>query len=456
MSSMTDKSPALRNYFLAELKYVVVLIFSWTLFGAFFGYPISGTLFGFSVYMVWSLVQIYRLNEWIKHKKKGRVPEVRGIYGYFLEESLNQKREHKRENKKLKAAMARQRDLMEGVRDAAILVDASGKTQWFNRQARLMMDLKSKDREKPVLEIIRDKDFIRYFSKGKFVEPLSLQLPQNTNHWIEISITKYKNGDRIILLRDITQLRKLENMRRDFIANLSHELRTPLTVLRGYLETLQMHPSTDESLKRIFMQMDEQGLRMANLVQDLTTLSRLESLEQDRQEEAVNITALVDRIVRDAQSLDTFKNHKIKTEIQDDYFLLGVETELRSVFGNLVFNAVRYTPPGSKITIAVSKPKSGLRVSVEDNGPGIEEKHLPRLTERFYRVDKSRSTGTGGTGLGLAIAKHALASHKGRLSIKSKVGEGSKFSCVFPKEQLVKKEHLAKSHSIEPSLRIVS
>ena len=190
MSSMTDKSPALRNYFLAELKYVVVLIFSWTLFGAFFGYPISGTLFGFSVYMVWSLVQIYRLNVWIKRKKKGRVPEVRGIYGYFLEESLNQKREHKRENKKLKAAMARQRDLMEGVRDAAILVDASGKIQWFNRQARLMMDLKSKDREKPVLEIIRDKDFIRYFSKGKFVEPLSLQLPQNTNHWIEISITK--------------------------------------------------------------------------------------------------------------------------------------------------------------------------------------------------------------------------------------------------------------------------
>lgn len=456
MSSMTDTTPALRNYFLAELKYVVVLIFSWTLFGAFFGYPISGTLFGFAVYMVWSLIQIYRLNEWIKHKKKSRVPVVRGIYGYFLEESLNQKREHKRENKKLKAAMARQRDLMEGVRDAAILVDASGKIQWYNYQARQMLDLKSKDREKPVLAIINDPTFIKYFSKGKFVEPLSLQFPAKSNHWVEASITKYKNGDRIILLRDITRLRKLENMRRDFIANLSHELRTPLTVLRGYLETLQIHPNTDDSLKRIFIQMDEQGLRMANLVQDLTTLSHLESLEQDRQEEAVNITALIERIVRDAQSLDTFKNHKIKTEIQDDYFLLGVETELRSVFGNLVFNAVRYTPPGSKITIAVSKPKSGLRVSVEDNGPGIEEKHLPRLTERFYRVDKSRSTGTGGTGLGLAIAKHALASHNGRLSIKSKVGEGSKFSCVFPKEKLVKKEQLEKSQSNEPSLRIVS
>ncbi|MFX4227460.1 MAG: phosphate regulon sensor histidine kinase PhoR [Porticoccaceae bacterium] len=448
---MADKKPnALRNYFLAELKYVIVLIFSWTLLGAFFGYPISGTLFGFAVYMVWSLIQIYRLNEWIKHKKKSKVPVVRGIYGYFLQESLNQKREHKHENKKLKAAMARQRDLMEGVRDAAILVDAAGKIQWFNRQARQMLELKSKDREKPVLEIINNDSFVDYFSKGKFAEPLSLQFPPDTNQWVETSITKYKNGDHIILLRDITRLRKLENMRRDFIANLSHELRTPLTVLRGYLETLQLHPNTDDSLKRIFIQMDEQGLRMANLVQDLTTLSRLESLDQDRHEEPVDITALIKRIVRDAEGLDAYKDHKIKTEIQDDYFLMGVETELRSVFGNLVFNAVRYTPPGSKITISVSKPKSGLRVTVEDNGPGIEEKHISRLTERFYRVDKSRSSGTGGTGLGLAIAKHALASHKGRLSIKSKVGEGSKFSCVFPREKLVKPP------KDEPSLRIVS
>jgi len=451
MPVMADKKPnALRNYFLAELKYVIVLIFSWTLFGAFFGYPISGTLFGFAVYMIWSLIQIYRLNEWIKHKKKTKVPVVRGIYGYFLEESLNQKREHKHENKKLKAAMARQRDLMEGVRDAAILVDAAGKIRWFNRQAGQMLDLKSKDREKPVLEIIHDDGFVEYFSKGKFAEPLSLQFPPNTNQWVEASITKYKNGDHIILLRDITRLRKLESMRRDFIANLSHELRTPLTVLRGYLETLQMHPATDDSLKRIFTQMDEQGLRMANLVQDLTTLSRLESLEQNRQEEPVNITTLIKRIVRDAEGLDAYKDHKIKTDIDDDYFLMGVETELRSVFGNLVFNAVRYTPPGSKITISVSKPKSGLRVAVEDNGPGIEQKHIPRLTERFYRVDKSRSSGTGGTGLGLAIAKHALASHKGRLSIKSKVGEGSKFSCVFPRDKLV---NLSKD---EPSLRIVS
>lgn len=448
---MADNKPsALRNYFLAELKYVVVLIFSWTLLGAFFGYPISGTLFGFAVYMLWSLVQIYRLNEWIKHKKKSRVPVVRGIYGYFLEESLNQKREHKRENKKLKAAMARQRDLMEGVRDAAILVDAAGRIQWFNRQARQMLDLKSKDREKPVLEIIKDPDFVLYLSKGKFADPLPMNYPPGTKDWVEASITKYKNGDRIILLRDITRLRKLESMRRDFIANLSHELRTPLTVLRGYLETLQMHPTTDDSIRRIYMQMDEQGARMANLVNDLTTLSRLESLEQDRQEEPVNITTLIQRVVRDAEGLDAFNKHKIKTEIEDDYFLMGVESELRSVFGNLVFNAVRYTPPGSKITIGVSKPKSGLRVTVEDNGPGIEEKHLPRLTERFYRVDKSRSSGTGGTGLGLAIAKHALASHKGRLSIKSKPGEGSKFSCVFPREKLVKPP------KNEPSLRIVS
>lgn len=427
----------MHNYFTSELALILYLVLGSLGLGAMFGFPLSGVITGFSLYIGWSLLQVYRLEGWIKRKKKGDVPEVRGIYGYFLDESLKQKRDHKRENKKLKAALVRQKDLMEGVRDAAILIDAAGHIQWFNRQARQMFSLKSsKDAGLPILHLIREPSFVAYLNKGKFVEPITLKYPPHTNKWVEASITKYKNGDRIILLRDVTRLRRLETMRRDFIANLSHELRTPLTVLRGYLETLQIHPKSDPAFKPIFDQMEDQGIRMATLLKDLTTLSRLESMEQDRPTTLVDVASLVDRIIKDAMGLNEYQNHKIQAHLEQGYCLNGVEAELYSAFSNLIFNAVRHTPPGTDIDVSVSRSKSGLRVVIEDKGPGIEERHLPHLTERFYRVDDSRNSDTGGTGLGLAIVKHALAAQGGRLNIKSKPGEGSKFSCLFPAEQL--------------------
>jgi len=392
-------------------------------------------------YVGWSLLQIYRLDQWIAAGKKAHPPEVRGIFGYFLDESIRQKKEHKRENKKLKAALVRQKDLMEGVRDAAILVDAVGHIQWFNRQARQMFKLKpSEDTGIPLLHLIREPSFVAYLNKDKFVEPITLKHPPQTEKWIEASVTKYKNGDRIILIRDVTRLRRLENMRRDFIANLSHELRTPLTVLRGYLETLQLNPKTDEKLKRIYDQMEGQSIRMANLLKDLTTLSRLENIEQSRQPMPIEICALIDRIVKDAQGLAEYNHHKITTEFEQPFLVNAVDSELYSAFSNLVFNAVRHTPGETQIKISCARSKSGLRVVIEDDGPGIDERHLPHLTERFYRVDSSRNSDTGGTGLGLAIVKHALASQGGRLNIKSTLGVGSKFSCLFPADQLIEPE----------------
>lgn len=414
--------------------------------GALFGYPLSATIAGLLGYVGWQLWQIYKLDQWIKRGKKGQIPDVRGIFGYFLDESVKQKKHHKRENKKLKAALVRQKDLMEGVRDAAILIDAAGHIQWFNRQARQMFKLKtSEDVGIPLLHLIREPSFVAYLNKEKFAEPITLKSPPQSEKWIEASVTKYKNGDRIILIRDVTRLRRLENMRRDFIANLSHELRTPLTVLRGYMETLQMSPHADEKIKRIYDQMEGQSLRMANLLKDLTTLSKLENLEQNRQPMPVNVCSLVDRIVKDAEGMGEYNGHLIQTHYERDFILSAVDSELYSVFSNLVFNAVRHTPPGTEINISCIRSKSGLRVVVEDNGPGIDERHLPYLTERFYRVDNSRNSDTGGTGLGLAIVKHALASQGGRLNVKSSLGVGSKFSCLFPRDQLVEPEEECKS-----------
>lgn len=428
----------MRNYFASELALIIYLTLGALGLGTIFGYPLTGTILGLLSYISWSLLQTYRLDQWISRGKKGQIPEVRGIFGYFLDESLKQKRAHKRENKKLKAALVRQKDLMEGVRDAAILIDAAGYIQWFNRQAKLMFKLKpSEDTGIPLLHLIREPSFVSYLNRGKFAESLTLKYPPHTEKWIEASVTKYKNGDQIIMIRDVTRLRRLEDMRRDFIANLSHELRTPLTVLRGYLETLQIYPKTDDKLKHIYDQMEGQSIRMANLLKDLTTLSRLESFEQDRSPLPLEVSSLLGRIVKDAQGLAEYQDHELITEFEQPLLLNAVESELYSVFSNLVFNAVRHTPAGTSIRVGCRRSKSGLRVEIEDNGPGIDERHLPHLTERFYRIDDSRNSDSGGTGLGLAIVKHALASQGGRLNVKSTVGVGSKFSCLFPADQLV-------------------
>ena len=265
----------MRNYFASEIALIFYLTLGALGLGVLFGYPLTGIILGLMAYIGWSLLQIYRLDQWIATGKKNNVPNVRGIFGYFLDESIRQKKKHKRENKKWKAALVRQKDLMEGVRDSAILIDQVGHIQWFNRQARQMFKLKvSEDTGLPLLHLIREPSFTAYLNKEKFIEPITLKYPPQTEKWIEASVTKYKNGDRIILIRDVTRLRRLENMRRDFIANLSHELRTPLTVLRGYLETLQLNPKADEKLKHIYDQMEGQSIRMANLLKDLTTLSR--------------------------------------------------------------------------------------------------------------------------------------------------------------------------------------
>ncbi len=428
----------MRSYLFSEITLIMCILLGSLGLGLILDAPRFALIAGMTLYISWSLVQIHTLEKWMARKKKGRVPQVRGIFRYFLEETMKEKRAHKRETKKLKAALARQRDLMEGVRDASVLIDAAGRIQWFNRQAKQRFHLKtSAATGMPVLKLIREPRFKSYLSKGKFANPLTIKYPPDSQHWLEAHVTKYKNGDRIILLRDVTRLRRLENMRRDFIANLSHELRTPLTVLQGYLETLQIHPKADKSLHHILDQMEGQSVRMANLLKGLTMLSRLESMAEQRHPEPVEISSLLERIIKDTRELNEYQEHRIEGQLSGPFFLNAVESELHSAFSNLVFNAVRHTPPGTAIRVSCSRSKSGLRVVVEDSGPGIDEEHIPHLTERFYRVDNSRNSNTGGTGLGLAIVKHALASQGGRLNIKSTPGEGSRFSCLFPASQLV-------------------
>lgn len=254
---------------------------------------------------------------------------------------------------------------------------------------------------------------------------------------ISLQLVPYGFNQKLLISRDITRFEKLETMRRDFIANVSHELRTPLTVISGFLDTLTHEETTPDFDKRALTLMSEQALRMQSLVEDLLVLSRLENDQRKINETNVNITNLLNEMLRDAQSLSTEK-HQIELNIATQSQLLGNETELRSAFSNLISNAVRYTPEGGKIHIHWQEENGKGIFYVQDSGIGIEAQHIPRLTERFYRVDTSRSRETGGTGLGLAIVKHVLNRHEAHLEITSEIGKGSRFTITFQDNRLIR------------------
>ena len=242
------------------------------------------------------------------------------------------------------------------------------------------------------------------------------------------------------MAKDVTRLYQLEQMRRDFVGNVSHEMRTPLTVISGYLETLVDHgDELPAKWRRAINTMAAQASRMEALITDLILLSRIETGEHTVDDTLTDVDALLNQICHDARALSGDKGHQISVQISDHRLLQGDESQLRSAFSNLVFNAVKYTPAGGAITVAWSTNREGAHLSVKDTGIGIDPIHIPRLTERFYRADPSRHKDTGGTGLGLAIVKHVLINHDGNLEIRSKVGEGSEFICHFPRERLVER-----------------
>jgi len=255
---------------------------------------------------------------------------------------------------------------------------------------------------------------------------------------LEIQINLFGEDDRLITVKDVTRLRQLEQMRQDFVSNVSHEMRTPLTVISGYLETLN---DQAEQLPRPFQKplrtMQQQSQRMEALIADLLLLSRLETSDRTTRDLEANPASILEGIHRDAQAFSGERGHVIELQIEDRRKVRGDESQLRSAFSNLVFNAVKYTPDGGHIRIHYYTNESGAHLDVQDSGIGIDKEHIPRVTERFYRADPSRHKKTGGTGLGLAIVKHVLYNHDAQLTIDSEPGRGSTFSCHFPPDRIV-------------------
>ncbi len=393
-------------------------------------------------YLGWHLQQLLRLHKWLRTRQGDEAPpDGYGLWGEVFDSIYHLQRRDQKVRGRLQAVIDRVQESTAALKDAVIMLDRDGNLEWWNIAAEKQLGLKTpQDSGQQISNLVRDPRFIEYFENHNYNEPLELPSPVSDRLRLQFHITQYGNREHLMLVRDITRLYQLEQMRKDFVANVSHELRTPLTVISGYLETLLDNvEDVNPRWLRALQQMQQQGGRMQNLLNDLLLLAKLEATDYPSDNQPVAVDLLLLSIKNDAQALSGERHHRISLEADPHLKLKGSETELRSAFSNLVFNAVKYTPDEGNIQIRWWSDEQGAHLSVQDSGLGIEAKHLPRLTERFYRVDSSRASNTGGTGLGLVIFKQVLLRHRARLEIVSSLGKGSTFTCHFPTQQVVRR-----------------
>ena len=326
-------------------------------------------------------------------------------------------------------------DSLASMRDAALIINSDGRLVWCNDAAEYLLGISFEEEEgRPFSEVVPGKSLKRYMREENFQKPLRIKPGPDPEFCLQLEFSLFGVNDRLVFVKDVTEQDKLERMRRDFVGNVSHELRTPLTVIKGYIETLQsLMPASDARLQKSFGSMHVQAARMESLISDLLWLSRIESVEGERKDDQLD---LVDLLVHLCDELKAaWPDREIELVTSSSLCVLGNAAELRSAISNLIVNALKYSE--APILVKWSDTVVGPALLVEDQGLGIDAKHIPRLTERFYRVDKSRSQATGGTGLGLAIVKHVAVSHDAKLFIDSELGQGSTFRLVFPNDRAV-------------------
>jgi len=421
-----------------ELWRLAGLLLSGIVAGALFGHVPGGLLVALGIYLAWHLYNLNRLVRWLHEGKSFQPPEASGIWDDAFEHIYRLQQRNQQRKRNLHRLLKRLHKMTTALPDATVeLRPGSEEIEWWNTAAARYLGFDyPRDSGQRISNLIRHPAFLEYLHSGDYEQGIEIPSPVNEGQTLRIRIVSYGGDRRLLVARDMTHVQKLERMRQDFVANVSHELRSPLTVISGYLEGLLDDENLDARCAGALRSMEEQTRRMNRLVEDLMLLSRLESQEPGVGMQVVRISDLVAQVIDQARALSGADAHHIETSLDDALCLVGVEGELYSAFSNLVFNAVRYTPPGGDIRLSWKRDGETAVFSVTDTGPGIEAHHIPRLTERFYRVDAGRSRECGGTGLGLAIVKHVLLRHQGRLEISSEPGRGSCFSCRFPAERI--------------------
>ncbi|TFH91372.1 phosphate regulon sensor histidine kinase PhoR [Vibrio ouci] len=406
----------------------------WVIVGWIFGYMPWLLLAATVLQLVWHLHNQMRLSTWLWDEKRLTPPSGSGNWESLFNGIYRLQQRQRKKRKELTNLIRRFRNGAESLPDAVVVFRSEGNIVWCNKLAQHLLGFRwPDDSGQPISNLIRTPDFIKYLNKQDFSEPLEMRSPLNVERMLELRIVPYTEGEHLMVVRDVSQLKQLEGMRRNFFANVSHELRTPMTVLQGYLE---MTEDPDMVVGPMWTKahgvMTEQLNRMNSLVNQLLTLSKIEAAPMHELEDVVNVPAMLEVLEKEAASLSGDLGHKLSFNVDSNLRVLGDDDQLRSAISNLVYNAVKYTPAGADIMVRWYQSAQGAHLEVEDSGDGIEPQHLHRLTERFYRVDKARSRDTGGSGLGLAIVKHALTHHDSHLEISSEVGVGSKFSFTLP------------------------
>ena len=408
-------------------------------------YLVVGSLVGAMLWWFWDAIRGLRVVYWLRYGDLAEVPNTFGLWGTVVDRTRRLLRERDRA---INASDQRLKDFLSAIQaspNGVVLLDEDFQIEWCNLTAAFQLGIQpERDLAQRIGNLVRDPIFSAYMTTSDVVEPIVIEgRGKNPNMPLRISIQRhpYGEGKQLLITRDVTVVEQADAMRRDFVANVSHEIRTPLTVLAGFVETLQTLKLTPEEQDKYLALMANQSHRMQSLVDDLLTLSRLEGSPIPGFTSSLELSNLMEACQSEAQQLSKLLfQEKISQVIVfetdpviQNYLLLGEPRELQSALSNLVSNAVRYTPQGGRIEVhAFLSTDGNLNLQVKDTGPGIAPEHLPRLTERFYRVDRSRSRESGGTGLGLAIVKHVMQRHGGQLQITSIAGQGSCFNLVFP------------------------
>jgi two-component system, OmpR family, phosphate regulon sensor histidine kinase PhoR len=388
------------------------------------------------LYIAWQLFNLYRLDRWLRLRSQLDPPNIGGVWGDIIGQVVRLHRRKQFHKQRLVQLFRELRRSTAALPDGVIILSTQNEIVWFNRQAARLLGLRRPvDIGLRIDNLIRSPEFVLYLHGDEFAMPLIIRPPVQAELYLALQLVPYGGGQSLLLVRDVTRQMRLEAMRKDFVANASHELRTPLTVISGYLDTMADDFGVDQAWAGPIRDMRAQAQRMNAIITDLLELSRLESADGEAPREPIDVPGMLERMHRDALAGGGRPRH-VLLELESADGLFGAPHEIESAFTNLLVNGLKYTPVDGTVRMRWWIDEDGAHFAVIDTGIGISAEHIPRLTERFYRVDAGRSRGEGGSGLGLAIVKHAMQRHGGWLDVRSTEGKGSAFTCHFPAQRI--------------------
>jgi two-component system phosphate regulon sensor histidine kinase PhoR len=396
----------------------------------------AGLAGALALHLAWVLAYLFRLEWWLRHRNYADPPDVGGVWGEIIAQVVRLHRRKRFHKQRFVQLMRQLQRSTAALPNGVVILNAQREIVWFNPMAARLLQLRgTADLGLRIEHLLREPEFVRYLARQDYSNPVVIRPATAEDSYLSLQVAPYGDGQLLLLVSDVSRQMRLEAVRRDFVANASHELRSPLTVISGYLETLGQDPVLDPELSGPIAEMRRQAERMTGIIRDLLELSRLEESDEVVGGSPIDVAALMALLRKDVLARPSHPR-EVRVRTESNVQLLGDEPEIHSAFNNLVDNAAKYTPPDGSIEMRWWTDEDGAHFAVTDTGFGIPPEHIPRLTERFYRVDAGRSRATGGSGLGLAIVKHVLQRHGASLEVQSTLGEGSSFICHFPQERV--------------------